>query len=116
MSENTEKKKIELEVNFEGNELEKYIAQQLLNSKLKDFFKEHFEKTLNGYLNSYYDNPLKNFCHQVIQNHIRELLKQTKYKEMIQTRMNEFFTDEIISKIIEEGTNTLIKKFDDAYN
>lgn len=98
-----------IQVNVEPGEIEKMVADSILNSALGETLKEEVQKAVKSL--SDWDSPLKKAIAAHIQNLVMVVLAQ-EYDEKMKEAVRAHLTDEVVNGITHEAWNAFMGKLD----
>lgn len=104
---------MELGVTVDPESINKYIADQILESALGERLHETVVEALKQ-LSHYGNDPLKSAVQSEVQKQIMELVR-TEFSDQIKTAVREKMTDEFISSLVGDFVSRITTQLDRRY-
>lgn len=104
---------MELEIKVDPQQINQYVANQILESALGERLHETVDEALKQ-LGRYGNDPLKSAVQDEVNKQIRELVR-TEYAEPIKAAVKTQLTDAFIADLVEQFVSRLTAQLDKRY-
>lgn len=101
----------EKELAIQGQKINEYVAQKILESSIGDYIKKAIKDKIEEFTR--YNNPLKEIIDKQMNLIIIETLKEEKYVKAVKDSVKRAFNDEKINSLVEDFCKRL--KVSDRY-
>lgn len=101
----------EIKVEIDAASVNEYVAKAVLDSTLGNEIKKQIDAAIASMMSSY-DNPVRNVVRRVVEEEVRNaLLHDEKNLAIIQAKVREFMTEDVLTDLCGKAWDTLMSKY-----